>query len=170
MVTTIGVAIAVPEPWATQLQQYRASFGDRQAAAIPTHLTMVPPTDVDDELETVEKHLSEVAAGGSAFTITLRGTATFRPVSPVVFLAVSEGISACEQLAFQARQGPLQQALSFPYHPHVTVAHDVSDAELDRAFAELADFSCSFVVDSFLLYVHGPDAVWRPANAFPLGR
>lgn len=168
--TTIGVAIAVPEPWATQLQRHRASFGDPQATAIPTHLTLVPPTDVDDDVETVEKHLCEVAANNAAFTLSLRGTATFRPVSPVVFVVVTEGISSCEQLAAQARQGPLEQDLNFPYHPHVTVAHDVPDAELDRAFTELADFSCSFVVDSFLLYVHGRDAIWRPSNSFYLAR
>lgn len=167
--TTIGVAIPVPEPWGSRLQRHRASFGDPQADAIPTHLTLVPPTDVDDEVDTVEKHLSEVAANAAPFTLTLQGTATFRPVSPVVFVAVTEGISSCEQLAAQARQGPLEQKLSFPYHPHVTVAHDVPDEDLDRAFTELADFGCSFVVDAFLLYVHGCDEVWRPSNGFTLG-
>ena len=34
--------------------------------------------------------------------------------------------------------------LRFPYHPHVTVAHHLADAQLDRAFAELADFECEF--------------------------
>ncbi len=40
--STIGVAIAVPEPWAGELQRYRASFGDPLAEAIPTHITLVP--------------------------------------------------------------------------------------------------------------------------------
>ena len=41
---TIGVAIALPEPWATQLQDYRASLGDETAGSIPTHITLVPPS------------------------------------------------------------------------------------------------------------------------------
>ncbi len=55
---TIGVAVAIPEPWATELQDYRTSVGDTMAATIPTHITLVPPTEVtDDELEKIEAHL-----------------------------------------------------------------------------------------------------------------
>src|SRR5262245_22242681 len=121
--STIGVAIAIPEPWAAELQQHRASFGDPQAGAIPTHITLVPPTEVGDDLPDVEKHLATIASDHQPFRLRLRGTATFRPVSPVVFIVVTEGISACEMLAASARSGPLAQDLTFPYHPHVTVAH-----------------------------------------------
>ena len=52
---TIGVALAIPEPWATELQDYRTSVGDAMAATIPTHITLVPPTEVtDEELEEIE--------------------------------------------------------------------------------------------------------------------
>ncbi len=166
--STIGVAIAIPEPWATDLQAQRASFGDPQASAIPTHITLVPPTDVGDELDAVEKHLTEVATQQSSFRLRLRGTATFRPVSPVVFIAVSEGISACELLAQAARSGPLEQELTFPYHPHVTVAHHLDEAALDHAYETLADFDCTFEVADFHLYQHGDDGVWRPASTYPL--
>ena len=60
---TIGVAVAIPEPWATELQDYRTSVGDAMAATIPTHVTLVPPTEVaDDELEKIEAHLAAAAA------------------------------------------------------------------------------------------------------------
>jgi 2'-5' RNA ligase len=85
-----------------------------------------------------------------------------------VFVAVSEGISNCEVLAGQVRQGPLDQKLSFPYHPHVTVAHDVPEPLLDRAFAELADFECRFEVDDFHLYIHDERDGWRPTRDFSL--
>ena len=166
--STSGVAIAIPEPWATDLQAQRASFGDPQASAIPTHITLVPPTDVGDELDAVEKHLTEVATQQSSFRLRLRGTATFRPVSPVVFIAVSEGISACELLAQAARSGPLEQELTFPYHPHVTVAHLPDDVLLDRAFEGLAAFDCAFTVDAFHLYVHDPDLGWKATRDYPL--
>jgi 2'-5' RNA ligase len=163
----IGVAIAVPEPWAGELQSYRAAFGDPLADAIPAHVTLVPPTSTDD-IPAVERHLDAVAAGSSRFLLRLRGTATFRPVSPVVFIAVTEGISSCEMLAAAARSGPLAQPLTFPYHPHVTIAHDLDDAALDLAFARLADYGCTFEVTSFSLYVHGSDEVWRPHRSFAL--
>ena len=31
---TIGVAVAIPEPWATELQDYRTGVGDTSAASI----------------------------------------------------------------------------------------------------------------------------------------
>ncbi|MEP9384095.1 2'-5' RNA ligase family protein [Nocardioides sp. KR10-350] len=166
---TIGVAVAIPEPWATQLQDYRTSVGDTTASMIPTHITLVPPTEVAEELlPDVEKHLEEAAAAVDTYTVHLRGTGTFRPVSPVVFVALAEGISSCEQLADACRRGPLDVDLTFPYHPHVTVAHDLADEALDRAFAELADFECLFTVDAFHLYVHDEDDGWRPTREFGL--
>mgnify|MGYP001344759838 CR=1 FL=1 len=165
---TIGVAVAIPEPWATELQDYRTSVGDTTAAMIPTHITLVPPTDVDDGLAEIEEHLEAASQGIRAFPVHLRGTGTFRPVSPVVFVTLVEGISQCEQLADAVRRGPLAVELEFPYHPHVTVAHHLDDGPLDRAFDELADFECRFQVDGFHLYVHDPELGWQPTREFPL--
>ena len=167
---TIGVALAIPEPWATQLQDYRTALGDETATRIPTHITLVPPTEVDDdELAGIHAHLAATAERFPAFDVHLRGTGTFRPVSPVVFVMLAEGIAHCEQLALAVRRGPLDAPLQFPYHPHVTVAHHLPDDTLDRAFDELASFECTFAADEFHLYSHEDHAGWRPARDYPLG-
>jgi 2'-5' RNA ligase len=166
-VPTIGVAIAIPEPWASQLQDYRTAIGDLTATKIPTHITLVPPTEVDD-LEAVEKHLAEVAPDLDSFCIHLRGTGTFRPVSPVVFVTLVEGISQCEQLANVVRRGPLATDLAYPYHPHVTVAHHLDDTALNKAFIELAGFDCTFDVTEFHLYLHDEEVGWQPDLSFAL--
>ena len=166
---TIGVAVAIPEPWATELQDYRTAVGDLTATMIPTHITLVPPTEIDDvHLTEVEKHLEEVAAERDAFCVHLRGTGTFRPVSPVVFVTLVEGISQCEQLAHAVRRGPLEVDLQYPYHPHVTIAHHLEDDLLDRAFDELTGFECEFDVEEFHLYVHDEQSGWQPTRDFPL--
>lgn len=168
---TIGVAIAVPEPFASDLRSHRASFGDAQAQAIPTHVTLLPPTVVDcAELPVVDKHLDEVASSHASFDLHLRGSATFRPVSPVVFVAVASGISECELLAADVRSGPLDRELQYPFHPHVTVAHDLPDADMDRAFEALADYECRFMVDSFALFAHDAAQGWFPQREFALAR
>ena len=170
-VCTIGVAIPIPEPFSAELQDWRRTFGDPLACAIPPHITLLPPTVVPAaELSTVEKHLAEVAAAGEPFRVRLRGTATFRPVSPVVFVALTEGISACEMLSKSVRTGPLPGDLTYPYHPHVTVAHDLPDHVLDRAFSQLSDYAAQFNVSAFSLYEHGADQVWRPRLSFSLDR
>ena len=167
---TIGVSIAIPSPHAEMLQAKRASFGDPLADSIPTHVTLLPPTEVEPErMDDVNDHLAHAAASREPFPMVLRGTGTFRPISPVVFVQVSGGIGECELLEQAVRRGPLRRKLDFYYHPHVTVAHHVPDESLDRAFKELADFECTFDVTEFHLYEHGADSVWRPVTSFPLG-
>jgi 2'-5' RNA ligase len=167
-VPVIGVALSIPDPWARELQEYRTSI-DPSAALIPTHITLVPPTVIDeDQLAMVEKHLGKVAEAAAAFDVHLRGTGTFRPVSPVVFISLVEGISQTEQLAAAVRSGPLDVDVEFPFHPHVTVAHHLDEDLMDKAFADLAGFDCAFEVARFHLYVHHEAEGWRPTRDFPL--
>lgn len=167
--TTIGVSVAVPDPWGSDLQRYRVELGDEAAAGIPTHVTLLPPIDVDDVLlPEIDAHLAAVAGDASPYLLRMRGTGTFRPVSPVVFINVVQGISGCELLAQGVRRGPLAIDTAFPYHPHVTVAHHLSEELLDRAFDEQAAFDCTFTVDRFSLYVHDGTG-WVPRRDYALG-
>jgi 2'-5' RNA ligase len=169
-VATIGVSIAVPEPWGSRLQDFRVENGDQQGASIPSHITLVSPIDIDPgRMLDVEGHLAEVAASTTPYSIHLRGSGTFRPVSPVVFVSLAEGISSTEQLAARCRSGPLRVEVAYPYHPHVTVAHVDDEALLDRAFGELAGFECAFTVGEFHLYVHDEHLGWKATRAYALG-
>ena len=167
---TIGVAVSVPDPWGSQLQDYRVALGDPAAAGIPSHITLLPPIDVEDHLlPGIEEHLRRAAAAVRSFTVHLRATGTFRPVSPVVFINVVQGISRCEQLAAAVRRGPLAVEAQYPYHPHVTVAHHLDEHLLDRAFEELSGFECRFQVEHLRLYVHLDGAGWTPHQDLRLG-
>jgi 2'-5' RNA ligase len=166
---TIGVAISIPPPWAQALDAVRASSGDPLAELIPAHLTLLGPTDIDGlRLEDIEAHLADVAARHSPFKVHLRGTGTFRPVTEVVFVTVAAGISDCERLAAAVRSGPLTRELHYPYHPHVTIAHDVPTPALDRVYVEMAHFDAEFTAGYFTLYVHDADGQWRPIREFQL--
>ena len=129
------------------------NFGDRTLVAV--HAAIVA-------------HLEEVARTVPPFRIHLRGTGTFRPVSPVVFVNVVEGISSCELIAGALRGGLADADLKFPYHPHVTIAHEVEEPLLDRAFTELADFEARFDVHEIHLYEHDPVGGWRPTRSVTL--
>ena len=169
---TIGVSIAVPEPHGSLLQERRAGFGDAAAHGIPTHVTLLPPTEVDSSLlPAIEAHLVEVAAAGRPFPMRLSGTGTFRPLSPVVFVQVVEGASACSWLQKRVREasGPLVRELLFPYHPHVTVAHGIAEEAMDRAYEELSSYEAAWTCGSFALYEQGADGVWRKIDEFPFG-
>ncbi|MFM8240774.1 MAG: 2'-5' RNA ligase family protein [Actinomycetota bacterium] len=166
---TFGVAIEVPEPYAEVLRATRADAGDPEAHTNPPHVTVVAPVSIDpDEMVAVEEHLAEALRDVGPFRMRLRGTGTFRPVTPVVFVAVADGIGICEEVERRVRCGPLALELRFPYHPHVTIAAEVDDAALDRAFEALALFEAEFLVDAVKLYELA-DSGWTLSRSYPLG-
>ncbi|MEV6928487.1 2'-5' RNA ligase family protein [Dactylosporangium sp. NPDC051485] len=162
--TTIGVRIDIPEPWGGELTAARLAAGDTVAETVPAHVTLLAPTEVAAaDLPEIHRHLREVARAQRPFTVHLRGTGTFRPVTQVVFVAVAAGISECEQLHEAVlAAGAIRALARFPYHPHVTVAHDVPAAQLDATFAELAGYEATFPVGGFTLFEHDRDGRWRP--------
>ena len=165
-----GVALGIPEPWTTQLQAWRERLGDPNAAGIPPHVTLLPPTALPDgAVQAAEEHLRAVAADEQPFELHLSGTGTFRPVSPVVFVEVGSGAAACDRVQARVRSGPLHRELGFPYHPHVTVAHDLPETVLDEAVTALADFDACFPVWGFTLFEQDRAGVWRPQRDFSFG-
>jgi 2'-5' RNA ligase len=169
-VTAIGIAIDIPEPWGPQLTGRRAATGDPAADNVPAHLTLLGPTVIAaDDLPAVDEYLAGVSAEHRPFALHLRGTGTFRPLTQVVFVAVAAGISECEQLHAALRAEPhLHRDERFPYHPHVTVAHDVPAEQLDAVYADLAGFEASFLVRHFTLFEHTADGRWRAHREYRL--
>nr|WP_144122149.1 2'-5' RNA ligase family protein [Catellatospora sichuanensis] len=171
MERTIGIAIGIPQPWGAELDAARASTGDPLAALIPSHVTLLGPTmlpvsaDLDRRLDEL---LLSVAEQNAPFAIQLRGTGTFRPVSQVVFVALATGIGECEQLAGGIRTGPLARELAHPYHPHVTIGHDVPGPALDDVFERMADYSARFEVGHFTRYEHNGSGSWQPIRDYAL--
>ncbi|WP_052680998.1 MULTISPECIES: 2'-5' RNA ligase family protein [unclassified Frankia] len=167
----IGVAIGIPEPYRTELQDWRERLGDPNAALIVPHVTLLGPTTVRlADLPAIERHLAHIAPPNAPFTIRLQGSGTFRPLSPVVFVALVAGAARCATLAAAVRSGPLDRPLNFAYHPHVTVAHDIAEDGLDRAYEALADYQAQFEVRGFGLYERGADLRWRQLRFYPFGQ
>ena len=166
----LGVVVPIPEPWAQLFVDWRTKVGDPQASIVPPHVTLLPPTEVvAADRPAITAHLASVAAAHPPFDMHLSGTGTFSPVSDVVFVAVARGIGNCELIANDVRCGPLARALSYPYHPHVTVAHDVPADMLDLAYSGLADLSAQFRVAHFTEFEQTPGGSWAVAREYPLG-
>ncbi|SHG01085.1 2'-5' RNA ligase [Jatrophihabitans endophyticus] len=166
----VGVAVAIPQPHATVLTNWRRHVGDPAADLVFPHVTLLPPTPVPaDAMDDVEAHLAVAAKEVEPFSMHLAGTGTFRPLSPVVFIQVATGVSQCETLEGAIRTGPLERELAFPYHPHVTVAHDIPDAGLDDAYDGLSTFVARFAVGSFVLFSREDGGRWTWRTEFPLG-
>ena len=136
---------------------------------MPPHVTLLPPTAVDaGTRDAIDAHLAAAAKQTAPFEMHLSGTGTFRPVSDVVFVVVAAGIAQCEQLESRVRSGPLGRETRFPYHPHVTVAHDIDGEGLDAAYEGLAGFEARFPVTGFTAFEQGEAGVWLPYREFTL--
>lgn len=164
----IGVILGFPPRIARELQKWRASFGDPMAGVIPAHITLITTTPTQD-WEATRDHVREVARRQAPFNITISGTGSFRPVSPVVFVNVEDGFAECVELHEQLQTGPLQRSLPFPYHPHVTVAHDVSPESLDEAEIALKHYRATFPVVSMGLYEHDSNGIWQLREELEFG-
>jgi 2'-5' RNA ligase len=167
---TLGVAIAIPQPHAAVLTGWRRDVGDPAADRIWPHVTLLPPTPVPAaRMDEIESHLSGVARAVAPFEMHLSGTGTFRPASPVVFVQIARGVANCEMLQSAVRAGPLGRDLDFPYHPHVTVAQEIGDDGLDRAYDGLAGFIARFPVTHFVLFSRDAQRRWHWRTEFALG-
>ena len=124
---TIGVAIAIPEPFGDELQRWREYFGDPLAAAIPSHVTLLPPTVVDAvNVDAIERYLRAIAEGELPFPLHLRGTATPAGVARGVRQR-RRGHQRLRAAGEASAVGTVGSELRFNYHPHVTIAHDLPD-------------------------------------------
>jgi 2'-5' RNA ligase len=167
---TVGVLIEIPEPHASVLSGWRKRVGDELGAVIPPHVTLLPPTPIEQAaLPAVHTHLARAAESGHPFPMHLFGTGTFRPMSPVVFIQVARGIADCESLEQSIRSGPLLRELDFTYHPHVTVAQEIPDEKLDEVYDGLSNFVARFPVDHFSVFERGADGVWNHHEDYRLG-
>ncbi len=169
--TTIGISLEIPEPYGSQLRSRRASYGDPQAEFVPTHVTLLPPTDVDPRtLPEIGDHLAKVAAETMPFRMRLGGTGTFLPISPVVFVQIAQGITQVVAIESKVRSGVLDRELHFPYHPHVTVAHGLDEERLEFAMKDLAGYQAEFGLDRLKLYEQCESGgSWQILREFPFG-
>lgn len=169
--TTVGILLVIPEPYGGELQVQRAAYGDPAVSGVPAHVTLLPPTEIDQgQLPGIEEHLAAVAAEHRPFRMRLRGTGSFRPVSQVVFIKVTEGTQNCVALEAGVRSGALARELQFPYHPHVTLAHDLDQDTLDAAYQEFAGYDARFDLAGFGLYQQQPDGRWKVRRVFSFAR
>ena len=163
----LGVVVAIPEPWVSHLTDLRLRLGDLAGSRIPAHITLMPPTPVArDARADVIDHLRAIAARHAPFRITLSGTDSFRPISNVAFMTLTEGANACADIAEEIRSGPLDHEARFPYHPHVTLAQDVDDVTLDLALDIGATVETSWIVPGFRLDRIYPSGIYSSIALF----
>lgn len=166
---TVGVVVFVPQPTAGRLTRIRSQAGDPHGDLIAPHVTLLPPTNRPvHQMKEITRHLRRVGRRHPPFPIRLAGTGTFRPITPVVFARLTDGVEGCEALETSIRTGVLQRSLPFDYHPHITLAAQLPDDVLDRVEQGMAQFQDTFAVREFHLVCFESDGRSRIEATIPL--
>ena len=142
------------------------------APAIPTHITLVPPLEVEADAgcPTSRSTWRRSPATTAPFRIHLRGTGTFRPVSPVVFVTWSRASPPAEQLALACRaraaRPPSSVTPTTPTSPWPTTS-TTTTAWTGRS-TSWPTSSARSPATAFHLYVHDAELGWQPTRDFAL--
>ncbi len=152
----------------------RRACGDETLHRMAPHCTLVPPINVREERldETVDL-LRRAAATTSPITATLGPPETFLPATPVLYLALSSGADAVRDLRDRVFVDPLARALTWPFHPHVTLRDGGAPTRVTAAVEALADYRAEVTFERVhLLQERRDDAgrrVWRPLSDASFG-
>lgn len=163
---TLGVVISVPEPLRTQLHHWRVRYGAADSEQVAPHITLVTGS-YRGTWEAAAEHVARVCAEQRGFTVRLGPAQSFRPVTQVTYLPLEVGERVCHQLHQSLVNGPLVHDSAYSYHPHLTIAQNVPDAQLERALADLAQVRLDFAVTEVQLFDmrHGE---WNLSQSFTL--
>lgn len=167
----LGVAYLLRGAARERAEALRQRFDPRSARALPAHVTLAGPVNVDTPLAEVRKALERVAQSTRPFPVAIGGVSTFAPVSCTTFLEV-EPREALAELNGTLR-AELGWTAGYPYHPHVTVTEYLDPQSTEAVYRELArDVRNGEVLPDYLdrmtLLQKEGDGTWSEVETFEL--
>ena len=103
-------------------------FELKPGCVLRSHVTVLPPRPIDLNIEESVRQIAAEASDSHSFTIELGPVAVFER-SSVVYLSLSTGVNELHALHENLNSGQLEYDGPFPYHPHITLAQDLTPEE-----------------------------------------
>jgi 2'-5' RNA ligase len=123
----------LPEPMAGFLDSLRCELVPRCLAK--THVTILPPRPLASGLpETAWSELNDSLNRFPPFRVELTSVDVF-PGTNVIYISIGAGYCELEQMHAALNQGPLKFAEPYQYHPHVTLAQQLTPDQVEAAAA-----------------------------------
>lgn len=150
----LGVYVNLPQPWSAFISNKRMEIGDSLAENCAPHITLLPPTPVaKSQLNTFLKDLKHIADTSKSFWVGLDSSSNFLPVSTVSFIKVSYGYDECKVLHDKIYGCVENASPRFPFHPHVTLAHNISVEKIRDIQSDFSDFKAAFICSNIFVDV-----------------
>ena len=141
----------LPEPLAGFLDSLRCELVPRCTAK--SHVTLLPPRPLASGLpEKAWCDLNDSLNGFPPFRVELGSIEVFEDTN-VIYLSIGSGYRELVQMHAALNQGQLRFCEPYEYHPHVTLAQQLTKEQVEAASAlarrRWREFSCShsFTVD-----------------------
>jgi 2'-5' RNA ligase len=154
----------MPEPLAGFLDSLRCELVPRCEAK--SHVTVLPPRPLATGApETAWNDLNASLNGFPPFRVELTTIEVFEGTN-VIYLSVGAGFRELEKMHAALNRGPLEFAEPFQYHPHVTLAQQLSADQVGAAVALARrrwrefPYSHSFTVERLTFVQNTIDNQW----------
>lgn len=163
----------LPQPLGCFIDQLRGELVP--GCSLQAHVTILPPRPLREKPEVVWEHIRSTLRQFEPFEIQLNDVDIF-PTSSVVHLALSRGFAQMQGLHGALNTGPAHFQEPFPFHPHVTLAQQITEEQLAAVFhlaryrwAEFRE-SRSFMVDKATFVQSTVYNTWIDLEEDQLGR
>jgi 2'-5' RNA ligase len=124
----------IPGRLAKFLDGLRAEL--KPGCALRSHVTVLPPRPIHLNVEEGVRRIAAESQDATPFTVELGSVAIFE-ASHVVYLTLRRGERELRALHRNLNCGQLEYHPLFPYHPHITLAQDLT-REQAEALADVA--------------------------------
>lgn len=159
----------LPEPLAGFLDSLRRELVPRCQAK--SHITVLPPRPLSIGMpDSAWRELNDSLNGFPPFRVELSSIEVFHGTN-VIYLAVGAGFRELEGMHQALNRGPLQFVEPYEYHPHVTLAQELSPEQVEAAAARARSrwrdfpYSHSFTVDHLTFVQNTKENRWEDLAA-----
>ncbi len=170
-INSFALVSYIPDPLGGFLDRLRTDLVcDCHAKA---HVTVLPPRplfcETPEAWSSIQQRLREI----QPFEIKL-GEIEIFPVTDVIYLSIASGFEQLRELHASLDIGCLEFEEPFHYHPHVTLAQDLTNGQLAPAVKLATDRwhefrdARTFTVDKLTFVQNTLDNHWKDLNALRL--
>ena len=126
-INLFALVVYVPDPLARFLDDLRKEL---TPGCLPrAHVTILPPRSVAIGAAAATEAARAVASGFAPFDIVPGDVEIFRTTN-VIHIGIKEGERELREIYRALNQGPLASTEPFPYHPHITLAQDLTPEQV----------------------------------------
>lgn len=98
------------------------------------HLSLLPPRVLHGNERSALQYLERICGEAEPFEVALGDVETFTPVTPTVYIRVTQGASRMSELHDQLNTQALECREEWPYIPHLTIAKMAAGEPVQNAF------------------------------------